>query len=191
MKSPLVEVEQHKTTCVFRPVTCPAVRCNKKIAFSHVMDHILNNCAKETQRKFLSTNKSKGSFQVIRLGIRWTNPPLERCDVNTLSWDEHFFFLTVKGRQPDTNSSNMYVQMLGTKEQCGGYKVTISIKDQQHGHKAVTFCDKPYAIEMAEEEKEDAGMMVANKILQQCSHAWEGMPGVSKLEVTVEFEKVQ
>ena len=38
------KMEEHRRSCGYRPVLCPSVLCKKTVAFSHLIDHLMNEC---------------------------------------------------------------------------------------------------------------------------------------------------
>ena len=156
VKVPLAEVEQHKKACGYRLISCPAVHCKKKIALCHVMDHVMNTC-EGSIAKFTGSVSVVGESNTRGFLFLW-NPEFSSF-LHTTSWEDNFFFVTLHSR-PGAQYGNIYVQMLGTQEECGKYKVTIGLEDGEGGNNVVTFRNNPSVIGMAEEEKDDAGLVV-------------------------------
>ena len=50
-KLPLIQLAKHKKSCQFRSISCPAYMCNKRVVFTNLVDHLLNQC-----------EQAKGSF---------------------------------------------------------------------------------------------------------------------------------
>ena len=50
-KFPLNLLAEHKKSCQFRSISCPAYMCNKRVVFTNLVNHLLNQC-----------EQSKGSF---------------------------------------------------------------------------------------------------------------------------------
>ena len=52
-KLPLNQLAEHKKSCQFRSISCPAYMCNKRVVFTNLVDHLLNQC-----------EQAKGSFSM-------------------------------------------------------------------------------------------------------------------------------
>ena len=50
-KLPLNMLPEHKKSCQFRSISCPAYMCTKRVVFTDLVNHLLNQC-----------EQSKGSF---------------------------------------------------------------------------------------------------------------------------------
>ena len=161
VKSKVGEVEKHRQECPFRPVTCPANNiCKKLVPLAHLIDHILNTC-EGSFAKFAGRckNVEGSSYTASYLDLG----SLYCCMVDTFSWADKFFFLCQrKGEQ----CRNMYVQMLGTEEECKLYTVSLNLVDKS-GQVSLRFSDSPLPIEMTEEDRKVAGLPVFDKFMKK------------------------
>ena len=48
-KLPLNSLAEHKRSCQFRSISCPAYLCNKRVVFTDLVDHLLNQCEHSKQ----------------------------------------------------------------------------------------------------------------------------------------------
>ena len=71
-------------------------------------------------------------------------------DVETFSWKNKLFFMnSVKSKAFRLDGGclrNFYMQMLGSKEECSKYKVSISLEDEA-GLFKISYTDQPFMIE--------------------------------------------
>ena len=161
VKSLVGEVEKHRQECPFRPVPCPSTNiCKKLVPLAHLIDHILNTCEGSSAKSAGHCKNVEGSScteTYLDLGSLYC------CMVDTFSWADKFFFLCQrKGEQ----CSNMYVQMLGTEEECKLYTVSLNLVDKS-GQVSLRFSDSPLPIEMTEEDRKVAGLPVFDKFMKK------------------------
>ena len=159
VKSKVGEVEKHRQECPFRPVPCPSTNiCNKLVPLAHLIDHILNTC-EGSFAKFAGRckNVEGSSYAATYLDLG----SLYCCMVDTFSWADKFFFLC---QRKGELFRNMYVQMLGTEEECKLYTVSLNLVDKS-GQVSLRFSDSPLPIEMTEEDRKVAGLPVFEQFM--------------------------
>ena len=106
--------------------------------------------------------------------------------VRAFIWEDKFFFLTRNFNKNDNKNKNIYVQMLGTKAECLKHKVVIEVKDEMDTC-SLAFGGHPFPVDMDEEEKEDAGLIIRSKDIEKFCHPKEGQPDKYRFRVTVKF----
>ena len=79
-----------------------------------------------------------------------------------------------------------YVQMLGTKEECDGFTVGITLKDKTGQH-MVNFSDNPFSIDMSEEELKLGGMLVSDRIMRTIASAAASHPETKSYTLVLTF----
>ena len=130
VKLSVTEKKSHIEVCDFRVVTCPAYNCKSMMAYSDLVHHLLNQCKYSTAkdqgvREITSPSYTKFDYVYLKdeviEGIRWST------NVKTVLWKNKFFFLNTQ--KLFGNLWNMYVQMLGTKEESSKYTVNISMEE--------------------------------------------------------------
>jgi hypothetical protein len=107
---------------------------------------------------------------------------------DTFTWNGKFFFLVKNFKAK--KFKNIYVQMLGSKEDCKKYKVSITMKDK-NDLCSVNFCGHPSSIDMDEEDEEDAGLIIRGKDMMKFCSPLEGQPGKSEYSIRLEFIRVK
>ena len=139
VKSLVGEVEEHRRVCAYRPVVCPSYRCAKKVSLAHLIDHVMNVCDHSIAKRNGGCRNVKGN--TISLSYSFLAEILSTfdSDVETLSWEDNFFFLTKK-KVAEGHYRNFYVQMLGTKEDCKAFRVKINLEDNS-GQTSFNFCE--------------------------------------------------
>ena len=176
VKNQVGEVEKHRQECQFRSVTCPATNiCNKLVPLAHLIDHILNSCEGSFAKldgRCKNVEHSSYTATYLDLGrLQW---------VDTFSWKDEFFFLC---HRKEEHYTNLYVQMLGTEEECKLYTVSLSLMDKS-GQVSLSFSDCPLPIEMTEEDRKAAGFPVFDKMMTKMQNS-----GV--YTVQLEFSKAE
>jgi hypothetical protein len=78
------------------------------------------------------------------------------------------------------------MQMLGSKKDCMKYKVNISMKDENN-LRSINVCDHPSPIDINEQEKEDAGLVIKETAMLKFCTPMEGEPGKSQYKIKLEF----
>ena len=84
---------------------------------------------------------------------------------------------------------NIYVQMLGSKEECDRFRVEITVRDEQ-GDESISCTSKPFTMEMKKEDKKDGGLTISDKVLKKLSYPEEGKDGRSEFAVKLDFKEV-
>jgi len=177
--------EEHRRVCAFRPVTCPALRCNAKVAYSLLVDHLLNHC-KESASKEHGMWDMKNSSETYPF-IYSTNKEEEgnssSIRVMTMMWRSKYFFLTVQ--KMAGSLWNIYVQMLGTREECRRYRVTITVEEKEKGL-VETSCRPPHPI--YEEFQDIQGLVVNDDAMKDM--AVKHQNGKDVFYVKLKFETI-
>jgi hypothetical protein len=177
VRTPLAGVEEHMRSCAFKIVACPAIECRVMVAYNKVMEHSMNAC--------------RYSFPILNVNNRathlmWNDETKTICksaiNVSSFSVDDKFFFLVQNLK--DRKFKNIYMQMLGNKEDCVKYKVNISMKDENN---SFNFCGHPSPIDMDEEEKEDAGLIIKEAAMLKFCTPMAGRPSRSQYKIELEF----
>jgi hypothetical protein len=96
---------------------------------------------------------------------------------------DHKLFFLVQNLK-DRKFKNIYMQMLGSKEDCMKYKVNISMEDENN---SVNFCGHPFPIDMNEEEKEYAGLVIGETAMLKFCTPMGGKPSKSKYKIELGF----
>jgi E3 ubiquitin-protein ligase SIAH1 len=178
VRTPLAGVEEHRRSCNFKVVACPAIECKAKVAYNQVMDHLVNTC--EHSFPILDVTDEAAAHMI------YDNETEIICksdmNMSTFSVDGKFFFLIQNLK--DRKFKNIYMQMLGSKEDCMKYKVNISMKDENN---SVNFGGHPYPIDMVEEEREDAGLIIKETVMLKFCTPVGGNTGRSKYKIDLEF----
>ena len=184
MKVPVTEVKEHRKSCRFRPVACPSHLCKIKVPFEHVVDHILNKCNH-------SYSKNRGALNVVansshQAGFNFPAKDLvsTKYSVETFKWNDNFFFLNIKVENEDHRK--LYVQMLGTEEECKKYTVEITLKDKTGKH-GLTFFDNPLPIEVSEEDLKSGGMQVSNAMKKKVCYPMADKPDFLRWSLLLTF----
>jgi len=158
------EKEEHKKACLFRLVTCPAFSCKEKVAFCHLVDHILNQCGSSMAKIKSTIIDVKGpAYCNYILNNCYLEDVLESFNVITLCWEGKYFFLTAL--KPPGSLWNFYVQMLGSLEECMRYRVSITIEEKVRGL-VQTVCSAPFPINMEARVKREAGLVVRSTSME-------------------------
>jgi hypothetical protein len=107
-RMPLARVEDHRKSCGHRLVACPAIQCKAKVAYNELLSHMEKTC------QYTST------FHV--------NTESMEMSTDRFTMDDNIFFLVqnLKARK----FKNIYMQMLGSEEECKKYKISIEMKDE-------------------------------------------------------------
>ena len=159
VKSSVGKVEEHRRQCPFRPVRCPETKiCNKEVPLAHLVEHVLNSCQEALFKR--SCVHVEGSTYARRY-VDDTHKTL----LDIFSWEDKFFFLC---QRTEKVYRSLYVQMLGTEEECKLYKVSIALADTT-GKARVSFSDCPVSIEMSEDDRRVAGFPIFNKMMNKLS----------------------
>ena len=153
------KVEEHRRQCPFRPVRCPETKiCNKEVPLARLVDHVLNSCQEALFKR--SCVHVEGSTYARRY-VDDTHKTL----LDIFSWDDRFFFLC---QRTEKVYRSLYVQMLGTEEECKLYNVSIALVDTT-GKARVSFSDCPVPIEMSEDDRRVAGFPIFDKMMNKLS----------------------
>jgi len=194
VETPLMDFEKHKTTFNFRMVTCPSVRCKKGVAYCHVLDHVLGECETSVAKRNKSFKNVTGSSHESNYRIPKEYLLTSQFGVDGFCWKDRYFFLTISKEGYNTTTlqhynRNIYVQMLGTKEECNKYRVGITIRNEQ-GDESVSYTSKPFPIEMEEGDKKDCGQTISNKVLKKVTSPQEGKEDWLIFVVKLDFKEV-
>jgi hypothetical protein len=184
-KIPLDQVETHRKACLYRPITCPAILCQNKIAYNHVKDHVVKDCEQSTRTNWIVSNFTYTMNFRITTSLPITTQVYK---LETFIWDGQYFFLSQTWRQHDT-FKNFYMQMLGTEEECSKYKVTLAMQDKD-GVYSNMISDHPYSMDMPETEKDVAGLRLSEKAMKTLLKPIEGVPNKSRFSVVINLYKV-
>ena len=106
-------------------------------------------------------------------------PTVHCCTVDGYCWQNKFFFLT--NNKVEGANRNFYVQMIGTKEECRGYRVGITLLNKEK---------KPFPVEMDEEDKKDAGLVVRNKVMEEVCKPKAGKENMVGMSIALSFEAI-
>jgi len=187
VKIPLKDFEKHKTTCSFRLVTCPSVVCRKGVAYSKVADHVLKEC----EHSFVQTRKSFpnviGSSEVKSYGFKNENLLTVTFPVDGSFWSGKYFFLT--DSKTKGFNRNMYVQMLGTKEECSKYRVAITLRNIDTDEN-ISYTSQPFPIEMEEEDKAEGGLTISDRVMKKLVFSKKGKEEFSQCDIQLDFEEL-
>ena len=149
------KVEEHRRQCPFRPVRCPETKiCNKEVPLAYLVEHVLNSCQEAP------FNRSCVHVEGSTYARRYVDVT-HRTLVDIFSWDDKFFFLC---QRTEKVYRSLYVQMLGTEEECNLYNVNIALVDTT-GKARVSFSDCPVPIEISEDDRRVAGFPIFNKMM--------------------------
>ena len=157
----LANIAKHKKVCSFRPVACPATHCKTEVSYQKLLDHI-----KECGYSHYQQNSSSiGDTDETTLKYVF-NPEEELTKdrtwkVETIHWKRKHFFLTAKTNARN-KMTNVYIQMLGSSDDCLKYRVRLSILEKE-GCSLVSHNDHPFSVYMDEEEKDDGGLIITTK----------------------------
>ena len=178
---------EHRQTCSFRPILCPAVKCKKELSYDNVLRHLLYECqhswACGASPQPLNIDSTSDATTVNLVG----KPETTDWKMITHCWGEKYFFLTV-GRI-NNRMRNVYVQMLGTGPECLKYKVRMSFKDKD-GHELFSHHDHPFPIHMEEEDKVDGGLIITTKNLRNAGSPHGPDVKQVSLLIQIEFEEI-
>ena len=84
--------------------------------------------------------------------------------------------------------ANVYIQMLGSSDECLKYKVKLSIRDKE-GLEVVSHYDHPYSVYMEEEDKIDGGLLITTKRLKKACKPPVNQRGAFSFTVCVKFDE--
>ena len=79
----------------------------------------------------------------------------------------------------------LYVQMLGSKEECEMY--TVEIKLQNKGKHAITFCDHPLPIEVPVDQLREGGIRVSSSFMRNNICSPDADPNKVEFDVDLTF----
>jgi len=176
----LSQLERHRVNCNYRLVACPAYNCKKKISYSGVREHIFGDCT----NSFASVTKKPHAVLDDRYIQRYTFEREFSFKVSTFSWAGKYFFLSIiKGERP---YANFYVQMLGEEEECRKILVTLSVRDQD-SDSAHSYCGHPLTMDLSDQEKEGAGLMIGHAAIMNICRERPGVTG-KKFMVVLDFK---
>ena len=180
----LANIAEHKRVCSFKPVACPATHCKTEVSYQKLLDH-LKECRHSHYQQIL---RSTGDTNETTLKYVF-NPEEEPTKdsswkVETFHWKREHFFLTVK-TNGSKNMTNVYIQMLGTSDDCLKYRVRLSILNKE-GRSLVSHNDHPFSVYMDEEEKDDGGLIITSKNVKKACRPPEND---SNFVVRIKFEK--
>ena len=171
--------------CDLRPVKCPSYRCEEKVAYQKVVDHILNQCEQAMKKTDVGTEdiaRVKFNIPIANFGnVKFAVLPIKR--------GEQLFFLSLKNE--NEHFKKFYVQMWGTKEDCKKFKVEIKLEDER-GKDAITFCDHPLPVDISEEDLVVEGVQVSNAFMKRniCTPMVDNLEQVS-LSLKITFAAVE
>lgn len=178
----LSQVEAHRVSCSYRLVACPAYSCKKQISYTAVKEHIFGDCT----NSFASVTKKSHAVLDDRYIQRYTFEREFSFKVSTFFWSGKYFFLSIiKGDRP---YANFYVQMLGDEEECRKLLVTLSVRDQD-SDSAHSYCGHPLTMDLGDQEKEGAGLMVGHAAIMNICRERPGVVG-KKFIVVLDFKHV-
>ena len=180
----LANIAKHKKVCSFRPVACPATHCKTEVSYEKLLDH-LKECR---YSRYRHNSLSIGDTNETTLKYVF-NPEEEPTKdsswkVETFHWKREHFFLTVK-TSGSKNMTNVYIQMLGTSDDCLKYRVRLSILNKE-GRSLVSHNDHPFSVYMDEEEKDDGGLIITSKNVKK---ACRPPANDSNFVVRIKFEE--
>jgi len=187
VKVPLKEFEMHKATCKFRVVICPSVMCKKGVAYCHVVDHVLSECESSFVKRNKGYKNVTGSNHETNYTIDNASLLTNQFSVDGFCFKDHYFFLT--NNKVEGFYRNMYVQMLGTKEECDRFSVGITIRNENRDG-SISYTSKPFPLEIDDEDKKDGGLTISNKVLKKLTFPEEGKEERSKYSVKFDFKEV-
>jgi len=187
VKIPLKDFEKHKTTCSFRLVTCPSVVCRKGVGYSKVADHVLEECEYSFVQEHKSYHNPIGSSVVKEYCIRNEHLPTKTFHVMGFFWSgKYFFFTNVK---TEGFNRNMYVQMLGTKEECSKYRVAITLRNIDTDEN-ISYTSQPFPMEMEEEDKKEGGLTISERLMKKLVSPKKGKEEFSKFHIKLDFQEL-
>ena len=176
----LEKTYEHKRSCDLRPVTCPAHACKKTIPYSKLIEHT-KICLK-SMNKF---NVQNSQYHMPYFATTKSNLLNSSFHLPWLRWKNKDFFLTVKG---EGSFMNFYLQMLGSENECEKCEVMIEVtnlsKDQSY-----TFHCKPFSIDMTEDDKKEAGLVIMAKAFQALCEKMSSDENKMQFTVNVDFKK--
>jgi hypothetical protein len=177
VKTPLAGVDDHRRSCSFKVVACPAIQCKAKVPYNKVMDHVVNSCKHSFSIRDVTT---KATTQIFHDETKNICEPA--MFMSPYSVDGKFFFFVQNLK--DRKYKNIYMQMLGSKEECMKYKISISMKDENN---SVNFCGHPSRIDIDEQEKGEAGLGIKKTAFLKFCTPVEGRPSRSKYTIEMGF----
>ena len=184
----LEELEEHMADCAWRQVACPAVRCKRKVTFSTLMDHILNECNYSFAKRSKTCIIAKESLTRTIFSTTTAELRNSQFEVSCFTWNNNYFFLTM--RNGEGGARNFYVQMFGSEEECSKLKVTISLTDES-GKVSLSYGSQPYTMDLKEKDRIEAGFILRFADLEKfCSKAKDNEDR-SQFTVALKFEELQ
>ena len=180
----LQDLEEHMKTCRFRLVGCPAIQCRKKVAYNLLDEHVASECRASTAkdektRRIVANSKIQATFSIRSTSHRTAG----HFKTGTYVWKDRLFYLTNKPSSIN-RSRNLYMQMLGSEEDCAKVRIEYKVRDMNTIY-AQTICEQPYSLDMTEEEKVDAGLVLSDKTLAKIS---QQKPGSQDLTYSVSIK---
>jgi len=187
---PLAAMAAHRAACEQRTVPCPATACRRVVAAAEVVEHILHTCTSSfaTGSHAPHTVAEEAGGQAGRYVQRYTFEREFSFKVSTFLWRSRYFFLSIVKTAPAY--ANLYIQMLGTQEECERVTVSLSIRDPEEASPYTVSCSShPYPLDMPVEERGTAGLMVGQSALDRVC---KEKPGTNskKFLVIIDFKEV-
>ena len=159
---PVEDLGAHTLGCSSRLVPCPSVNCTMKVTILDMKDHILSECKESHSVK--EVNEGEG-LQEVALSVAFLNKeklPSSQA-ITVIFWKNKVFLLSVN-LEPE-QGTNIYVQLLGQQEKSISYSVGITVRQREEdGDKVHIFRSKAYPMEMEEEDRSTAGLIIVNKV---------------------------
>ena len=185
----LALIPEHRKICSFRPVVCPEAKCKTEVSYHKLLEHIQKECKhshyEQNSRTIGYTNETTLDYHFdpekdINKDLTWI--------IDTIHWKGKHFFLSVK-----TNGSNklgnVYIQMLGSTDDCLKYRVKLSIRNKE-GLTVVSHFDHPFSVYMEKEEKYDGGLIITTKNLKKACKPPANASEEHKFAVRINFEEI-
>ena len=170
---PLAEVEGHKEKCEFRLTVCPSWLCGQKIAFCHIIDHLLGQClySYSNGEKILEIDEMPYGQTFGGGEDEEDGEDDNHYDVDTFLWDEKYFFLNMSKGSRVSPAWNFSIEMLGTERECSDYAVELTVysPEEENGGKKIgyKFTGTPCAVEEEKEMKKSTGLSISDTIMRK------------------------
>ena len=156
------ELGAHILGCSSRLVPCPSVNCTMKATLLNMKSHIISECKESHSVRVITEGEG---LKEVSYSVDFLNKeklPSSQV-VTVICWKDEVFLLSVNFKQEQ--GTNIYIQFLGQKEESIRYTVDISVRQREgDGDEAHIFRSKAYPMEMEEEERSTAGLIIVNKV---------------------------
>lgn len=156
------ELGAHSLGCSSRLVPCPSVNCTMRATIINMKSHILFVC--KEYHLVREVVKEEGLQEVALSFVFLNKEKLPSSQpVTVICWKEKVFLLSVN--YEPKQGSNIYLQLLGQKEESNSYTVDIAVRQRKEdGDEAHIFRSKTYPMEMEEEDRRMAGLIIVNRV---------------------------